>query len=247
MPLLGHWLVFLPNVRQSEIGSDGHPKRGVFLPPIHDLPRRMWAGSRISFPTKLRVGENVSQRSTILSVKAKNGASGPLVFVTVRHEISNGSGAPAIIEEQDIVYRGLEASAVKQDVPPVEIGAWQGSVRADPVMLFRYSALTFNSHRIHYDRDYATQVEGYPGLVVQGPLIAMLLLDLIRRSRPELRISTFSFRSVSPLFDGTRVSLNGKPPETDGVVRLWASSDDGRLVMTAEAAVDEGPNVESRA
>lgn len=239
VPPLGHWLFFLPRERQSSLGKDGHARRGGFLPPVHDLPRRMWAGSRISFPGRIRVGEAIVRRSTIASVRQKEGASGRLVFVTVRHEIGRDGAAPAIIDEHDIVYRGLEAPAVKAAVRPAEKGEWRREVTADAVMLFRYSAMTFNGHRIHYDRDYVTRVEGYPGLVVHGPLIATLLVDLVRRSLPEARIAAFSFRAVSPIFDGAPFSLNGTP-SADGNVELWAATSDGRLAMTAAARLEEG-------
>jgi 3-methylfumaryl-CoA hydratase len=247
LPPLAHWLFFLPGERQSEIGADGHPRRGRFLPPVNDLPRRMWASSRIAFPGELRVGEQIMRRSTVASVKQKEGASGPLIFVTVRHEIGRADAAPTIIDEHDIVYRGLEAPAVKQNVPPAETGAWHRSLTPDPVLLFRYSALTFNGHRIHYDRDYATRIEGYPGLVVHGPLIATLLLDLVRRKAPGAPVLLFSFRAVSPLFDGAVIHLNGTPPEADGRIRLWAASDEGRLAMTAEALLEQRAGAEDPA
>jgi 3-methylfumaryl-CoA hydratase len=168
-------------------------------------------------------------------VKRKDGASGPLVFVTVRHEIGEQGGAAAVIDEHDIVYRGLEAPAVKPSPQKAEAGEWRRELVPDAVQLFRYSALTFNGHRIHYDRDYVTREEGYPGLVVHGPLIATLLIDLVRRNAPAVRISEFSFRAVSPLFDGNAMSVNATPPGVDGLVKLWAANADGNLAMTAEA------------
>jgi 3-methylfumaryl-CoA hydratase len=199
----------------------------------------MWAGSRISFPGRLKVGEPIARRSRIASVRLKEGASGPLAFVSVRHEISSGDAEPAIIDEHDIVYRGLEAPAVKQSVPAAPQGEWFRTLSPDATMLFRYSALTFNGHRIHYDRDYVTKSEGYPGLVVHGPLIATLLVDLARRSQPNAQVIAFSFRAVSPLFDGSPILLNATPPGKDGVARLWAANVDGRLAMTAEATLAE--------
>jgi 3-methylfumaryl-CoA hydratase len=235
VPPLGHWLLFLPDARQSEIGPDGHPKRGGFLPPVHELPRRMWAGSRIAFPGDIRVGDAVVRRSTIKSVTQKEGSSGPLVFVTVRHEIGRESEAPAIVDEHDIVYRGLEAPAVTAAPKKVEPGEWRRELAPDAVQLFRYSALTFNGHRIHYDRDYVTREEGYPGLIVHGPLIATLLVDLVRRNAPVARMQDFSFRAVSPLFDSNSMSVNATPPDTNGIVKLWAANAEGNLAMTAEA------------
>jgi 3-methylfumaryl-CoA hydratase len=235
VPPLGHWLFFLPDARQSEIGPDGHPRRGDFLPPVHELPRRMWAGSRLSFPGSIRVGDRIVRRSTIASVIQKEGASGPLVFVGVRHEIGLAGEAAAIIDEHDIVYRGLEAPAVKAERRKTEPGAWRHTLRPDPVLLFRYSALTFNGHRIHYDRDYVTGQEGYPGLVVHGPLIATLLMNLLRGHAPQRRVAEFSFRAVSPLFEGNEVSVNGTPPDAEGMVKLWAANNEGDLAMSAEA------------
>ena len=235
VPPLGHWLFFLPNARQSELGADGHPRRGGFLPPVDELPRRMWAGSRLSFPGAIHVGAHLVRRSPIASVKQKDGASGPLVFVTVRHEIGVAGGPPAIVDEHDIVYRGLQSPAVKAERQQAEAGSWRRTLVPDAVLLFRYSALTFNGHRIHYDRAYVTAEEGYPGLVVHGPLIATLLVDLLRRNAPEKYITAFSFRAVSPLFDGNEMSVNATPPGADGVVKLWAANHEGDLAMTAEA------------
>jgi len=235
VPPLGHWLFFLPDAPQSEIGADGHAKRGGFLPPVHELPRRMWAGSRISFAGEIRVGDRVTRRSTIASVKRKEGSAGPLVFVTVRHEIGRTGETPAIIDEHDIVFRGLAAPAVKGDTQKAEAGRWRRELVPDAVTLFRYSALTFNGHRIHYDRDYVTREEGYPGLVVHGPLIATLLIDLVRRQAPDARVESFSFRAISPLFDGNSMSVNATPPGADGVARLWAANHEGALAMSAEA------------
>lgn len=237
VPPLGHWLCFLPSARQSDIGPDGHPKRGGFLPPVHHLPRRMWAGSRVTFPGEVRVGDRITRRSTIASIKEKAGKASPLVFVTVRHEIGRAGEPPAIIDEHDIVYRGLDAAPAGGNPAATPAGVWRRTLVPDAVQLFRYSALTFNGHRIHYDRDYATHVEGYPGLVVHGPLTATLLVDLIRRNAPGARIDAFSFRAVSPLFDGNAMSLNADPPGPDGKVKLWAANATGALAVSAEATV----------
>lgn len=234
VPPLGHWLFFLPDARQSEIGPDGHPRRGGFLPPVHDLPRRMWAGSRIVFSSDLHVGDAIVRRSTIKSVRRKEGASGPLVFITVRHEIGRPKEPPALVDEHDIVYRGLKAPAVKPSPQKADTGEWRRTLVPDAVKLFRYSALTFNGHRIHYDRDYATLQEGYPGLVVHGPLIATLLVDLAQRHAATAKIREFSFRAVAPLFDNNEMSVNGTPSDPDGRVKLWAANCDGDLAMTAE-------------
>ncbi|UPG74660.1 MaoC family dehydratase N-terminal domain-containing protein (plasmid) [Roseomonas gilardii subsp. gilardii] len=236
---LSHWCMFLPGEPHSALGPDGHAARGGFLPPVHALPRRMWAGSRLVFHAPLRVGMAVRRRSTIAAVSAREGSLGPLVFVTVRHEIrEDTAGGPALLEEEhDIVYRDARANAVKPapEAPPP--GPWQRSLVPDPVLLFRYSALTFNGHRIHYDRPYVTEEEGYPGLIVHGPLIATLLLDLLRRQRPEARVTHFTFRAVSPIFDGAPLHLNGAPPDAEGRVPLWATNAGGGLAMRAEARI----------
>lgn len=237
VPPLGHWMYFLPSARQSDIGPDGHPKRGGFLPPVHRLPRRMWAGSRVTFPGEIRVGDRIVRRSTIAAIKEKAGKAGPLVFVTVRHEIGGADEPPAIVDEQDIVYRGVEAAPAGAKPETMPEGAWRRTLMPDAVQLFRYSALTFNGHRIHYDRDYTTQVEGYPGLVVHGPLTATLLVDLIRRKALGARIEAFSFRAVSPLFDGREMSVNADPPDPDGKVKLWAANATGALAVSAEATI----------
>jgi len=235
LPPLWHWLYFLDRHRQSELGPDGHGRRGGFLPPI-PLPRRMWAGGRFEFHRPLRVGDQITRETRIVDIKEKTGRSGPLVFILVRHEISNAEGL-AFSEEHDIVYR--DHSRDKSSAGPVQPapagGAWERVIKPDDVLLFRYSALTFNGHRIHYDRRYATEVEGYPGLVVHGPLIATLLMDLLRRNDPSAKVTRFSFRAVSPLFDTGLFVVCGKPE--DGSVQLWAKDAAGNLAMTAEGSI----------
>jgi len=237
LPPLWHWLYFLPLHRQSEIGPDGHPRRGGFLPPV-PLPRRMWAGSQFEFRAPVRVGDAVARTSTIADVTRKEGRSGKLVFVKVRHELHcNGALEPALVEIHDIVYREAKQPG---DVEPPPTAAptgaeWQRTVVADEVLLFRYSALTFNGHRIHYDRPYATQVEGYPGLVVHGPLIATLLMDLLRRHAPGADVATFRFKAVRPMFDLHPFTING---QRDGpAVKLWAQDHEGWLTMDAVATL----------
>jgi len=237
LPPLWHWLYFLPCYRTSEAGPDGHVRRGAFLPPI-PLPRRMWAGGRLTFHAPLHVGEAIVRESQIVDITQKAGRSGPLAFVVVRHTIS-GEGGVAIVEEQDIVYRdeakaGERASAAAP--APVD-AAWSHEIHPDPVLLFRYSALTFNSHRIHYDRRHVTDVEGYPGLVVHGPLIATLLVDLLRRAMPHATLRAFSFRATSPLFDSEPFFVRGQPAHDQASVRLWAASPHGALAMDATATL----------
>ncbi|MBA2689304.1 MAG: MaoC family dehydratase N-terminal domain-containing protein [Burkholderiales bacterium] len=235
LPSLWHWLYFLPRHRHSELGRDGHPKRGDFLPPVQ-LPRRMWAGGRLEFHHPLRVGDVISRTSRIADVTSKQGRAGPLVFVRVRHEINKAAGL-ALSEEHDIVYRGEPRG---QDPVPREAPVnhdWTRQLKADEVLLFRYSALTFNGHRIHYDRRYATETEGYPGLVVHGPLIATLLIDLLRRQLPEAALSRFAFRAVKPLFDDAPFLLCGRQEDDGKIVRLWAKDAQGRLAMEATATL----------
>lgn len=235
LPPGAHWIFFNPAARQSGLGEDGHPQRGGFLPPV-ELPRRMWAGGRLSFPRPLRIGEVATKVSEILSVKVKEGRTGPLIFVTVKHTLS-GSAGTAIVEEHDIVYRDWPTEAEKAKQPPaapaVEDAAWSREVVPTPPLLFRYSALTFNGHRIHYDHPYVTQVEGYPGLIVHGPLMATLLLDLVRREKPDATLTGFSFRGMSPVFDTAPFRVNGKP--VDGGAELWIAGPGNYLGMQAEA------------
>jgi 3-methylfumaryl-CoA hydratase len=235
LPPLWHWLYFLPATRQSELGPDGHAKRGGFLPPV-PLPRRMFAGGRYRFQHDLQVGEQITRVSKVSDVSHKMGRSGPLVFVVVRHEISNKRGL-ALVEEHDIVYR---EEARSQDTPTKvqlapEGSMWTREIHPDPVLLFRYSALTFNGHRIHYDQRFCTEVEGYPGLVVHGPLIATLLLDLLRRNRKDVKVERFSFRAVRPLFDETPFWVCGRSESDGKTIQLWARDSDNRLAMDATA------------
>lgn len=234
LPPLWHWLYFLPLHRQSELGPDGHARRGGFLPPV-PLPRRMWAGGRLTFGAPLRVGETITRTSRIVDVTVKEGRSGTLAFVLVRHEIANAAGV-AITEEHDIVYRGAPAPG---EVPPAptpapDRAAWKRTIVPDDVLLFRYSALTLNGHRIHYDRRYVTGTEGYPGLIVHGPLLATLLVDLVRRNT-DTRIAAFGFRALSPVFDIAPFDVCGEPDGNS--VRLWATSNSGSLAMEATATL----------
>jgi 3-methylfumaryl-CoA hydratase len=237
LPPLWHWLYFLPLHRQSEIGPDGHAKRGGFLPPV-PLPRRMWAGSQFDFRSPVRVNDAVERTSTIADVTVKEGRSGKLVFVKVRHELRcNGSADPAIVEFHDIVYR--EAKQPGDVEPPPQAAAtgapWQREIVPDDVLLFRYSALTFNGHRIHYDRKYVTEVEGYPGLIVHGPLIATLLMDLVRRHAPGADVASFRFKAVRPTFDLNPFRVNGL--RTGNEIKLWAQDHAGWLTMDAAATL----------
>ncbi|WP_233863640.1 FAS1-like dehydratase domain-containing protein [Paraburkholderia adhaesiva] len=237
VPPLWHWLYFLPIAPLADVGEDGHPKRGGFLPPVA-LPRRMWAGGRFTFHAPLRVGTQAQRTSTIASIEDKTGRSGRLVFVTVQHRYES-AGTLCVEEEHDIVYRDAPqpgAPAPKPVAAPTgEI--WSRTLTAGAVMLFRYSALTFNGHRIHYDFPYVTQEEGYPGLVVHGPLIATLLLDLVHRHLPDAAVETFAFRAVRPVFAGNAFTLCGQPSADARTVELWAKDHDGHLAMQATATL----------
>jgi 3-methylfumaryl-CoA hydratase len=236
VPPCWHWLYFLPMARQSEIGPDGHAKCGGFLPPV-PLPRRMWAGSRIDFHAPLRIGQALQRSSHIEDVRLKEGRTGALVFVNVRHEI-RADGQLAITDRHDIVYREMPqpGEAAPAGVPAPANAQWTRQIVPDDVLLFRYSALTFNGHRIHYDRRYVTTVEGYPGLVVHGPLIATLLLDLLRRELPHATVTHFAFKAVSPIFDVAPFHLCGRR-EDNHTVRLWARTPAGHLAMDASATL----------
>ncbi len=231
-PPLAHWLYFLPVYRESEAGADGHAAKGGFLPPV-ELPRRMWAGSRLEFLRPLVVDSEVTRVSRIENIAEKEGRSGKLVFVTVRHEVSDAGGL-VLSDEHDIVFRGETALAAKP-VPAPRDETWRREIHPDPVLLFRYSAVTFNSHRIHYDHPYVTRVEGYPGLVVHGPLTATLLVDLLRRSAPGVKLATFTFRAMRPLYDTANFFTCGVPDEANRSARLWTRDAGGAVTMEATA------------
>ena len=237
LPDLWHWLYFLPLHRLSESGRDGHAARGGFLPPV-PLPRRMWAGSRFRFLRPLTIGAEATKTSTIARVEPKQGRSGPLCFVTVSHDFRQ-DGQHCIAEEHDIVYREDPAPGAPAPVaqPAPEGSDFSRSIHPDPVLLFRYSALTFNGHRIHYDQPYATGVEGYPGLVVHGPLLATLLLDLLRR-QTDAPVAEFAFRALATITDTDDFSVHGARRD-DGSIRLWARRADGALAMDATATLGD--------
>jgi 3-methylfumaryl-CoA hydratase len=237
LPPLWHWLFFLPTVPHSGLGVDGHPEKGGFLPPV-PLPRRMFAGARYEFRRPLRIGEAARSVGEVVAVTEKEGAGGPLVFVLVRYEVSGENGL-GIVAEHDIVYREAPGGAPDygRGTGPIPTAAWSRTITPDPVMLFRYSALTFNAHRIHYDHPYVTLAEGYPGLVVHGPLTAMLLADLARCNGPG-PLQTFSFRARSPLFAGSPITLLGDLDGNQADLAAW--SHDGRLAVTATAEFGTG-------
>jgi len=235
LPPLWHWLFFLPQAPMREVGADGHPRRGGFMPPV-SLPRRMFAGGELSFLAPIPLGTAIRRESQIVGVEAKSGRSGELVFVNLRHRVF-AAETLAVEESQHIVYReagGRLPPPVAKPFAPAPAGAWVREVRPDPVLLFRFSALTFNGHRIHYDRPYATAEENYPGLVVHGPLLATLLMDLVRRhaGRP---VAGYSFRAVAPIFDTAPFRLVGL---ADGdSIELTAERADGAVAMQATATL----------
>ncbi|BAN54515.1 MULTISPECIES: FAS1-like dehydratase domain-containing protein [Pseudomonas] len=224
LPELWHWAFFQDAVEHSGLGGDGHPARGGFLPPA-DNRNRMWAGGRLEFLHPLRVDAQVSRRSTILNVQEKHGRTGALLFVTVQHEYVQ-DGQQALIEEQDIVYR--EPSPPKLGgTEPMPQGDWHLHVQPTPTLLFRYSAVTFNGHRIHYDWPYVTETEGYPGLVVHGPLIATLNVQAFVRANPQLTVRRFSFRGVRPLICPDAFDVGGRLIG-EGKAQVWAGNQAGQ-------------------
>ena len=235
LPPLWHWFHFLPRAPQAALDADGHPQRGGFLPPI-PYPRRMFAGARLQWHRPLIVGVPAQREACISEVQLKSGKSGRLAFVTVTHRFRQ-AGVLCIEEAQDIVYRepgGRVGAPTTAQWPPLPEGSWTRVLQPDTRLLFRFSALTFNAHRIHYDRAYASEVEGYPGLVVHGPLTALLLSELVRHStaRP---MRAFSFRGVAPLFDLGPLRLVGTP---DGDrVALQAQGPDGTAGLLATATL----------
>ncbi len=236
LPPLWQWLYFLPRVLQSEIGLDGHPQRGGFLPPV-ELPRRMFAGARIQFKAPLIIGRPAVREGTVLKVQEKRGKSGNLVFVTVHYTISQEDQI-CIEEDQDIVYREQGAPVdppISIDWPQVSENSWVKAITPDPVLLFLFSALTFNAHRFLYDRAYATGEEGYPGLVVHGPLTAIQLMELVRHNtaRP---VVYFTFRGQAPLFDLAPYRLIGTLTSSN-TVTLEAQGPDARTTLTATATL----------
>lgn len=239
IPRLAHWMYFTPTAKQSDLGIDGHPKLGGFLPPV-PLPRRMWAGGRLVFRRELMTGSRITRKTTIEDVAPKEGRQGRLVFLKLRHDISDNEGI-AIEEQQDIVYREPSPAPAGATGPtgPVYEGPaadWEDCVTPNEAMLFRYSALTFNAHRIHYDLPYAREEEGYPSLVVQGPLTASLLMNCAIRWLRRSPVS-FSFRGVSPLFVNEPIRLCAKK-EVHGL-SLWALGPNDRVGMTATASLSD--------
>lgn len=234
LPIGWHQILFPRVVRHSQIGPDGHPRRGDFLPPV-PLPRRMFGGKRVSFLEPLRVGDEVRRESVIQSVNIKEGRTGRMVFVTVKTDILSPRGL-AITEEQDIIYRG-EPDPKAPPPPPQPVpgkAVWHHEMTADPVLLFRYSALTFNGHRIHYDWRYVTQVEGYPDLIVNGGLQTLLVFELVR-THASTPLTYISSRNVRPLFVNRPFAVCGEPSPDNKTAKLWVVDQDGAPTLIAEA------------
>jgi 3-methylfumaryl-CoA hydratase len=233
-PFTVHWCLGQPVFPMSELGPDGHPNRGGFLPPV-PLPRRMWAGGELAFFDGLRVGDEPKRTSRIADVTLKSGSTGPLCFVSVEHEVTTSRGT-AIRERQDIVYRGMggpQPAAAAEAPPPPPAAEHRQTHMADPVLLFRYSALTFNGHRIHYDRDYVTKVEGYPGLIFHGPLQAAFIVELAARLHGGTPPKKFVYRGLQPLFEGGEFSVNAN--NNGASMELWTANADGQPTMKGTA------------
>lgn len=233
-----HWLsiLFDDAQPQSGLGADGHPRKGEFLPPV-DLPRRMLAGRRMRYLAALRIGDPLTRRSTIAAITPKEGRSGRLVFVTVRHEIIGPHGMVAE-EEQDIAYREAAGGGAKPEAPaPLPEATWRVPFHTDPVLLFRYSALTFNGHRIHYDADYTRDVESYPGLVVNGGLSTLMLLEAALRQAPGDSLHGAEIRTLRPLICGRPAFLAGAPPDESGNRLLWVEDEAGAMALRISARI----------
>jgi len=234
-----HWILFNPVVPGNGLAEDGHPHRGEFLPPV-DLPRRMWAGGAFRVHRPLRLGDAVRRESEIIDIQDKQGRSGALVFVTVRHLLSGPEGL-ALEETQEVVYREAARPGAAPDTKTApERAEWRKQIRPDPVLLFRYSALTFNSHRIHYDQPYATRVEGYAGLVVHAPLMATLMLELLRAQLPGRELQSFSFRALTALFCPDPFEALGAPDPSGDEIELWVRGPANVLAMSARATLRAG-------
>jgi 3-methylfumaryl-CoA hydratase len=238
LPESWYAILFGPTARQSTLGPDGHPETGDFLPPLHGT-RRMFAGRRARFRRPLRIGDMVSRLSTVTRADPKTGRTGSFTLVTVMHEIS-GPGGLAVTEEQDLVYRaGVEsgtAAPQREAAQAADRPDWSTPILLDPALVFRYSALTFNAHRIHYDLPYTRDIEGYPALVMNGGLTALLLVEVARPHLPR-PIAAYTARAVSPLFIGTRVAFNGRL--AGDTAALWAAGPDGGLAYRIDVTLAE--------
>ena len=237
LPPAWHYFYFRELVKSSETGEDGHRAKGSVMPPI-PYPRRMWAGTKMTFASPLRIGEDVRKVITIADIAIKDGASGPLCFVTTTEEVFGVHDRLTTTERRTQVYRDVadpDAPKPKARPAPAE-PVWSRTIHPSAVMLFRYSALTMNSHRIHYDKDYVRDVEGYPGLLFHGPLTMTMMLDLFRREMPSAMITEFDLRAVSPVYDTMDFTVHGAPGDDAGTCKLWAMTGEGALAMTADVS-----------
>ena len=226
-PWTVHWCLAQPVFPMSALSADGHPTRGGFLPPV-PLPRRMWAGGELEFFDALRVGDETTRTSRISDVTMKTGSTGVLCFVSVEHLVTTPRGT-AVRERQDIVYRDMSTTPASAKPAPPPVAKHRESHMADPVLLFRYSALTFNGHRIHYDRDYVTKVEGYPGLVFHGPLQAAFIVEFAAKLHGGTAPKKLSYRGLQPLFEGSEFSVNAN--DTAAGMELWTANSAGQPTM----------------
>lgn len=238
LPPLWHWFTLLEHPASAELGTDGHPTDGSFLPPIPGR-RRMFAGGRLRQDAPIPVGALLTSRSAVADVQVKTGRSGEMAFVTVRQELA-ADGRPVAVEEQDLVYRSEPEGTPPRRLPAPEtgvaepVGAWRAELATDAVLLFRYSALTYNAHRIHYDHPYVTDVEGYPGLVVHGPLLALLALELPRRHAPGRAVRRLAYRLVRPAFAPATLVAAGTPDAATVAARGAAPSLTAEIELAGE-------------
>ncbi len=236
-PLPPSWLslYFLPRFTGAELRPDGSPRDTGVVPPM-PFPRRMFAGERVRVHRPLRLGERVHREMELTDLTAKTGGTGALVFSTVVSRISGADGVIAVEDERRTVFReevkaGERNQAPRREAPPTDV-PWRATIKPDPVLLFRFSALTFNSHRIHYDRTWATEVEGYPGLVVHGPLTTTLLVDFARDHNPDRRVIAYATQARAPLFDTAPFELRGRPSGKG--CECWAVTPEGTIAMSAD-------------
>lgn len=231
LPSCWHWAWFNDALPAAQLGRDGHPKRGGFIPDI-PLPRRMWAGGELEFLAPLKIGLETQKRSTIEAIKTRKGGSGELYIVTIGHQLSQGD-VLCVNEKQNLVFREDPAPGAPKPDPivPPQAPDLSEEMLADPVLMFRYSALTFNGHRIHYDVDYARDVEGYPDLVFHAPLTATSLCDIATRLMNEAPVRSFSYRATAPLFCNSPIKLSAK--KNGAGVTAWAETPEGHQAMIA--------------
>ena len=238
LPPLWHWMLFQPRAPQSNIDRDGHGKRGDFMPPV-DLPRRLFASSEIQIFHALKVGDKVSAKTMVQDIYEKSGSTGRLIFVEVAYDVQ-ASGTRMLREVRTYVYRDDADRATAQSQRNVaKAGDWEEIFRPGTTHLFRFSALTFNAHRIHYDLPYAQKVEGYPHLIVHGQYIAMRMLNACLRANAGRRVSRFNFQARSPLFEGQDIRLSGRKGDAPNVADLWALNEQGRVCLSGSVVFAE--------